>query len=587
MKNRIKIFSFMVSAALIFLSIGPLPATAASYDDIAFGITYQNSLSYATDTNFYYFTADSPGRITIRFETSTATNTLSWRVAIVNESDLKIYLTQDFGSGAASPASASTRIEYTETVQIPSGDYYVLVSVPLSAYYVTSQYKITVGFAEFSQGSGDASFSTLTSPNASARNASAMELNTTMTQNLKSASDTNYFKITVPYHGALVLSFSVESGIDSGDWTILLYDQNEKQLQLGRMGVGGDVINKIRTNKLDRLRLPPGEYYIKVAAYSPSAFSTANYSIYADYTAEKSSEYEKEFNDTLESATNILINAPVTGNLSNAEDRDYFRFTVSDHRELKMMFSSPGSLESNMWTIYLLDAKGGIATYRAGRSGEVANGIRVFESEKLTLEPGLYYIVIYRFEEAYFNGNYTLLVHSDTAPVPGVQDSEYAYPTQTPDYSYNINTELTGQIKGAGDQNTFDFGLSYSGSVSLDFVSPAAVVKQSWIANIFDKNNRLLTSVKCGESGALGALGDTKVTTSDKIRVPAGSYYVQVLPINAYDYSTASYKIKINYSPEAKEATFSSVESFETEYNNSPYTANALSFGSPMTANLS
>ena len=416
----------------------------------------------------------------------------------------------------------------------------------------------------------------------------AINLNTTASSNLKSANDVNYFKINVPYHGALSLSFSVGSANDAGNWVMLLYDENEKQLQMERVGSGGQVLNMIRTNKLDKLRLPPGEYYIKVTAYSTASFSDATYMVYAEFAPERSSAHEKEFNDTPETATNILLNAAVKGNLSSPEDRDYFRFAISDHREITIEFTTPDSVVSDMWTIYLQDSRGGVATYHAGRLGAAVNGFRNFVSEELVLDPGLYYIVVYQYEKSYSNEDYSLLLHSELAPVPDVWDDGYiyAYPTQVPDASYNVNIEMPGQIKNAGDFNNFDFGLRYSGSVRVDFITPSAVTKQSWILCIFDKNNKLFYSGKCGDEGEYNYSAGTLKKSSDKIRVPAGSYYVQILPINAYDYSTAAYRVKINYTPEAREAMYSDVELYETEYNDSAYFANELPFGSAMTANM-
>ena len=595
MKTKIKsrphkILSLMISALLTLLAFwpimtAPLAATAASYN-ISFGTVYTDSLSSAVDINTYYLTAASPGSVTIQFESSTATNTGAWEVVLVGESDFNVYIAKEFGTGTVLSTSLTERVEYSNTVQIPAGNYYVRVSVPQNVPVVTNQYKISV---VFSSGSTDGTDNlTVTEPSNTIQSATAINLNTTISANLKSATDVNYFMITVPYYGALNLSFSAGSAGDAGSWVILLYDKSEKQLQMSRVGSGGQVINMIRTNKLDKLRLPPGDYYIKVAAYSTAVFSAENYTIYADYTPERNSEYEKEFNDTPDTATYILLNAAITGNLGDPDDRDYFSFTVSDHRDIKIEFLTAEAIISDMWTIYLQNSKGGVVTYHAGSIGSAVNGFRTFTSEEMILDPGVYHIVIYRYEKSYSNADYTLIVRSDSAPIPNIQDDEYTYiqPTEAPEFAYNVNMEISGQIKNAGDLNNFDFGLNYSGSIIVDFISSSSAPKQSWVLNIFDKNNNLFYSGKCGDEGDFNYSAGTLTKRSDKIRVPAGSYFVQVLPINAYDYSTAAYRIKINYIPEAKEAMGSDTQLYETEYNNSPYSASILTSGSVMTANL-
>ncbi|MCL1858832.1 MAG: S-layer homology domain-containing protein [Oscillospiraceae bacterium] len=610
-KTGRKLLSYIISALLIFSAFVPVILSplisSAEIRQISFDTVYQDSMTTASSTNLYYFDTTVKGSVSIKFETAASTKTNSWRISLMGVSDSTLYAMQDFGSAAIS-SGATTRIEYTDYINLPAGSYYIWVYVPVGATLVTNSYKISVSFSLESGGSSTNPVNpNPTNPSGSnntIQTATFMNLNTTMTGNLKSAADLNYYKITVPYHGSINLSFSVGSAIDSGNWVILLYDKNEKQLQMSRVGSGGEVINLIRTNKLDKLRLPPGEYYIKIAAYSSSSASNANYTVYADYSAERSSRYEREFNDTRETATNILINAAVIGNLSSASDRDYFKFSVSEHNDLRIEFSTPDTINQDMWTIYLQDSKGGVKTYSAGGSGEAINGKRTFVSENLTLDQGEYYIVVYPYSVDstspvfYSNSDYSLLVHSDSAPVPEIFDDEYIYPTETPSSEYNVNKEISGQIKNAGDVNNFDFGLNYSGSVTVDFISPNNISKQAWILNIFDKNNRLLYSGKYGDEGTASYSSGTKAKTSDKIRVPAGSYYVQVLPVNAYDFSTASYRIRINYSPEAKESLpsysnsyFNSnielFELYETEYNNTPHTANNLNLGLPLIGNMS
>ena len=581
-----KFLSFIISAVLILsafipVTLSPVVSSAASRQ-ISFDSVYEDALSSASSSNQYYFDVPSQGGVTIKFETSDNTKTPSWRARIINASNSTIYMTKDFGSGEVEP-SASSRTEYSDKVRLPEGRYYVDISVPEGYAVITNPYKIWVNFAS-ETGGGYA-----IKPNDTIHNATPMTLNAPMICNISHKTDANWYKITLPYHGSLTLSFSAASSVNTGNWTVLLYDKNEKQLQMKRTGIDGDVKDNIRTNKLDKLRLPPGDYYVKIVPYNESVYSTADYTLTAEYTAERSAKFEKEPNDTAETATNLLVNAPVTGNLSSTDDRDFFKFTIaeSEHKEFRIEFSAPASVTQNMWTINLQDDKGGRKEYQAGQNGITMNGIKTFVSETLTLDPGVYYIVIYAYS-SYSNSDYTLLVHSDYLPVPVIHDDDYLdYPTEIPLSPYGVNRELDGYIKDADDENIFDFGVNFSGSVSVDFQFSQNITKQSWILNIYDKNDKLYYSGKFGDEGYGTAFASTKTKTSNKIRIPAGSYYIQVLPINSYDYSISPYRLRINYTPEAKEAIFSNIEHFETEPNDTMLTANNLILGSPLTANLS
>ena len=588
-----KFISLAISAVLIlsaFIPVTLMPMTAkAASTNITLENSYYNALTTNSSSDQYYFEIKSRGSVLIKFETSTSTKTASWRVNIVNTADNTLYFVKDFGKGDAD-ASSYTRVEYSDRIRIPAGRYYVNVSVPEGLAVVTSTYNISVSFIPET----DSAFEI--EPNNTIATATPLPVNTAISGNISYKGDDDYFKILLPSPGALNLSFSVASSIETGNWVVLLYDKNEKQIQMTRVGLAGDVSAQIRLNKLDKLRLPAGEYYIKIAAYSEVLSSSAEYKISAAYTPERSAKFEKEFNDTAETATNILINAPVTGNMSSVNDLDYFKFNVAEYRDLKIEFSTPDNINQHMWTIYLQDSKGGVATYYAGQTGTASGSKRNFVSPNLTLDPGVYYIVIFPYDQgagSYSNADYALTVRSDYAPVPVISDDEVIeYPTEVPFLAYSVNREFDGALGSANDSNIFEFGLNYNGMIFIDFMSPQSVARDSWILNIYDKNDKLISSGKYGNEGELqitssGLLTGMKIKTSNKIRVPAGSYYVKVLPINSYDFSSNSYKIKINYIPEAKEAILSGIEIYEKEFNNAPYNANMLTLGEYISANLS
>ena len=612
-------------AFLLFPIIEPIPVSAA-VRQITLNTVYEDSLTQSSAANQYFFDLAAPASVSIRFEMPYYITYNSWKVSLINSADSANILTKDFGAGSSS-ATSGTKSESTDRVYLSVGRYYVSVS-DYSAYdsrsAVGEPYKISVNINSDSlyDTTGSDEYEREQEPNNQIQNANSLKLNTNIVGNLSGRLDVDYYKITLPAPGALNILFSVASSTDVGNWVVLLYDKNERQIQMSRAGYGGTVNNSIRTNKLDKLRLPAGDYYIKIAPYSDAAWSGADYRIYASYMPETSMRYEKEFNDAPETANKILINAPVDGNLNNIDDYDYFKFTVGEYKDLKIEFSFPDTVAQNSWTIYLFNDRGGIATYSAGQTGRSSTsstdgGRRTFITDTIQLDAGIYYIAVYAYltnntsstgntggtgndasYSNYSNADYTLLIRSDAAPVPVISDDDNIdYPTEIPPSAYNVNKDLQGYIKNDKDVNVFDFGLNYSGAISVTFQSPSNVAKQSWILNVLDKNNKLLYSGKYGGE-ALNASG-LRIATSNKIRVPAGSYYIQVLPVNAYDYSSGEYKLRVNYTAEAKEAlnamnyssyynnNYTDRELYETEYNNTPYTANKLTLKAGIKGNMS
>jgi hypothetical protein len=319
--NRLlkKFISLVIAAVLILsafipVTLSPMTSYAASRN-ISLENSYEDALTSTASSNQYFFDITSQGSILIKFETATKTKTSSWRISLVSITDGKIYPVKDFGSGETA-ANVSMRTEYSDRMRLPAGKYYANVSVPEGYSAVENPYKISISFIPETDGTYE------TEHNNTLATATPLTLNTAMSGNLSYKGDVDYFKLTLPSPGSINLSFSVASTIDAGNWVVLLYDSKEKQLQMSRVGYLGEVSGLTRTNKLDKIRLPAGDYYIKIIAYSESLSSSAEYKISAAYAAEKSARYEKEFNDTDVTATSILINGPIIGNMSSVDDRD-------------------------------------------------------------------------------------------------------------------------------------------------------------------------------------------------------------------------------------------------------------------------
>ena len=362
--------------------------------------------------------------------------------------------------------------------------------------------------------------------NDTAGSAAELRVNSTVTGNILSSADANYFKFNLPVPGAVNINFSVSSAIDSGNWTVLLYDQDERLLQMARVGFGGVISESMRSNRLDKQRLPAGDYYIRISPHNTSALNTAEYRLSVDYTPEPSRRFEKKPSNTEETANELSINAPIIGNLNNYEDFSYFKFTAAEFRDIKIEFSTPQSVNRTAWTVYLFDEVGGIATYNLGQSGALTNGRRLFTSELLDLPAGDYYIAVFTYNlsaGAYSNEDYAICVRVDGAPIPLFIDDEPSYlpPTEVPLESYGVNRDLSGHIINETDAQRFNFGLEHSGLIYAVFYSPSSVTRQSWIVNIFDVNGRFIYSGRFG--GEPTDTSGMRAGTSNAVRVPAGS----------------------------------------------------------------
>lgn len=535
-----------------------------------------DSLSSSATSRQYYFTLTSAGSVSVTVTTPSSYNVNSWALSMYSSGDTtKKLCGLTFGAGGIT-TSNNKKYTVSDKVRLPAGNYYITVASVDSLNVPTNTYSLNIGFSE-ETGSEFESES-----NGKMETANALALNTEICGNISDSTDVDMFRITLTNSGSLKLQFSASSAIDNDSWSVYLYDSNGNLLQNSTAGFGGNVSASKRVKMLDKMRLPAGTYYAAVTAKSSANWSNYDYYLKPVFEAETTNRYEKEFNNTLETANTISLNLSVMGNIGSKDDIDYFTFDITQESEIKIEFQTPETVMQNYWTIFLQDEKGGLATYYAGLTGSVVSGRRVFLTEAVTLKPGKYYIVIYPINKSvYHNDDYSLMVRCDSAPIPTASDDgSTSIPVNVPSKNSNVNTNLKGSLKNQEDINSFDFQITRPGSVMVNFQYPSSVTRNTWMARIYDENNNLLSEYGIGSGGQ--SISSTKSETTPALRLPAGYYKLEVSAVNSYNYSSAQYDFVIVYTDESV-----TEEKYETEYNNAPSQAASILSGIEYTGNIS
>lgn len=178
---------------------------------------------------------------------------------------------------------------------------------------------------------------------------------------LSSATDVDFFTFQLredrqnPEHdtsGNLTVTFSQEAppGINpNSGWRIELFSEK-------------DLANSLYTAILPETSLEvefeqglsPDTYYYKISSIDPVVFPAAEYTLQGSW--EESSYYEKPFNDDTDNASSIIVNGAYHGNLSSANDVDFYRFGLQNPDLVTITLSQerPGADSTIGWQLSLL-----------------------------------------------------------------------------------------------------------------------------------------------------------------------------------------------------------------------------------------
>lgn len=370
--------------------------------------------------------------------------------------------------------------------------------------------------------------------------------NTPLTSRLSSRSDAKTFLLQLPESGSLELSFRFVPG---GEYYVTLFEMKSDgtldQLQKTYFYFRGETVTGTVTRATDKLRLPAGDYYVKVAPYSSSGYSNEDFTLTARYEEEPESSFEKEFDDSAVKAMKLRANRPVTGNLNNSSDQDFYSFELAESSsvQLSLRFDPAGEYYVILSGI---DEGGGLQQiqktyFYTNTSSETGFVIR--RAEKLRLPVGLYFVKVCSYSSSsYFNGDYTLTVNAE-------EESEDTFEKEFNDTGatatpIETQVEIIGNLASVDTEDYFRFRLLSPASVRIRF---RFVPGEEYSVSVFrPEEDGTLTRVQktyfyhSGEAST-----ETVIKFSDPLELSAGEYYLLVAPYNSYSVCNDDYGLTV------------------------------------------
>jgi hypothetical protein len=143
--------------------------------------------------------------------------------------------------------------------------------------------------------------------------ANALTLGRSMTGQLASSTDKDWYRFTTTSAGVLNIVFDVPTSSSIEYFRLGLYDSAGVLLSLFSTGV-----DKTYTASAPAA----GTYYLSVDAPNSYFYSGGSYNLTANHTPGSTTGFESEPNGTFATADTLALGAPITGLLSSSTDLD-------------------------------------------------------------------------------------------------------------------------------------------------------------------------------------------------------------------------------------------------------------------------
>lgn len=336
--------------------------------------SYTGNLCNRDDVDYYKFTLENSGNIIVNIKNSADLGSNRWTNSLYwVDGDGNNVLLDAFDTGER----ASTNMN---KYRVPAGTYYIEIRKRDYADFTNTDYKMTVKYKKESASSYEQEF------NNSSAGANVIKLNSSYTGNLNNRDERDYYKFSLKQAGSIVVNFKNSAELGGNRFTNSLYwiDRDGNSIILDSFDAG----EKASIN-MNKFRVPAGTFYIEVRRRDYADFTNSDYKLTVKYSKEAATSHEQEFNNSFASSNSVKLGKTFTGNLSNNNDQDYYKFKLSKTKNITISFSNVSSLGDNRWTclLYKIDRDGNYNQVGAFDTG--SNGKFIYRNK---LSSGTYYL---------------------------------------------------------------------------------------------------------------------------------------------------------------------------------------------------
>ncbi len=363
-------------------------------------------------------------------------------------------------------------------------------------------------------------------------NAKSINVNSTYYDYLSDYNEKDYYKFTMANNGNISLSFGKGyDNVDHHKWIVRLYNSSQNEIMTREFYAGNT-----NTETTCKVGLPKGTYYIKIAVDNSSyCWSDVTYNIKVNYSS--SNIWEKEFNETPQTANAISTGKTYYGSLREYNDKDYYKFTMANNGNISLSFGKGYDNEGyHKWIVRLYNSSQSEIMTREFYAGDSNTETTC----KVGLPKGTYYIKIdadnssYRWSDVTYNIKVNYSVSS-------IWEKEF---NETPQTVNTISTGKTyyGSLREYNDKDYYKFTLIDNSYVQLYFYGNDSINYHRWIATVY---NGSLNSNQTYEFQS----GNSATQRTTKMYLPKGTYYIKIDADNdSYYWSDYTYNFRLTTS---------------------------------------
>lgn len=240
-----------------------------------------------------------------------------------------------------------------------------LLSVLLVALMVFSVFVTSASAATYTESESNDTFAT----------ANNLTVGNSVTGSMSSWRTSDFYKIVAPSNGKLSLVFKHDFIDSDNGWKVLIYyydDGNYIELSSTRV----DLNDGEKTNLPTLGMVKNGVYYIEIKCRTTGE-PQSNYTLSTSFNS--TNYYEKETNDTFQTATEVDLNNQYGGVTSNCDRADFFKIKATSNGKLTISFKHTYKDSNDGWKV-------SVYVYKDGKYTELSyNRVSLYDSEKIDL----------------------------------------------------------------------------------------------------------------------------------------------------------------------------------------------------------
>ena len=260
---------------------------------------------------------------------------------------------------------------------------------------------------------------------------------------------------------------------------------------------------------------------------------------------------ESEDNNTVATADTINVNEWVYGTVLNRNDIDYYKVTIPSNGYVQINLKHEYG-KGSVWA-YLNTYDG--STEKEYMCMHLPSDSEETTSEKIGIEKGTYYVKIEQSSnyslEYNFQVNFTSTDSWETEPNGNVSKAD----------SISVNSRFYGTVLNRNDIDYYKVTIPSNGYVQINLKHEYGKGSVWAYLNTYDGSTEK-------EYMCMHLPSDSEETTSEKIGIEKGTYYVKIE-------QSSNYSLEYNF-----QVNFTSTNSWETEFNDNVSKADDFSLGS-------